>query len=93
MKTILITLTAAGVLALGAPAYASEELANKNGCTEKCHSIDKKKKGPAFKKTAEKYKGKADAEATIISNFKKEHDEVKVSDGDLKTLTKWILTL
>ena len=38
-------------------------------------------------------KTKADAEATIISGFKKEHDDVKVSDADLKTLVKWVLSL
>ena len=93
MKSVLITLTAASVLAVAGNAWASEELAKSNGCMAKCHAIDTKKKAPAFKATAAKFKGKADAEATIISGFKKEHDDVKVSDADLKTLVKWVLSL
>ena len=38
---------------------AAQALAKKSNCL-KCHSIDKKKDGPAFKVTAEKYKGKAE---------------------------------
>jgi ubiquinone/menaquinone biosynthesis C-methylase UbiE len=37
-----------------------------NKCA-KCHSVDKKKDGPAFKVTAAKYKGKADGEAMRVT--------------------------
>lgn len=95
MKTVLLSaVLAAGVLSLGT-AQASPELSKSAGCV-KCHDIEKKKKGPSFKETAAKYKGKADAEATIfktITDDKGDHPEMKASADDTKTMIKWILTL
>ena len=95
MKTILLSaILAAGVLSLGA-AQASPELSKSAGCV-KCHDIEKKKKGPAFKESAAKYKGKADAEAVIfktITDPKGDHPEMKASADDTKSMIKWILTL
>ena len=91
MKAFLITLTAASVLALSGNAFASEDLAKTAGCTAKCHSVTDKKKGPSFKTSAAKFKGKGEAE--ILAGFKKEHDDVKASEADVKTVLKWILTL
>jgi cytochrome c len=95
MKFVLISaFVAAGVLAAGA-AQASPELSKSAGCA-KCHEIDKKKKGPAYKDSAAKYKGKADAEATIfktITDPNGDHPEMKASPEDTKTMIKWILTL
>jgi len=51
----------------------------RNNCT-KCHAVDKAKKGPAFKKVAEKYKGKADAENKLHDMVTKE-PTVKFDDG------------
>ena len=87
MKLVLISaFIAAGVLATGA-AQASPELSKSAGCA-KCHEIDKKKKGPAYKDSAAKYKGKADAEATIfktITDPNGDHPEMKASPEDTKT--------
>ena len=47
---------------------AAEALIQSNKCT-KCHSVDKQKDGPSFKKTAAKYKGKADAEAKLFTHL------------------------
>jgi len=95
MKTLLISaILAAGVLTLGT-AQASPELSKSAGCV-KCHDIDKKKKGPSFKDSAAKYKGKADAEAVIfktITDPKGDHPEMKASPEDTKSMIKWILTL
>jgi cytochrome c len=95
MKSVLISaFIAAGVLVAGA-AQASPELSKSAGCV-KCHEIDKKKKGPAFKDSAAKYKGKADAEAVIfktITDPNGDHPEMKASPEDTKTMIKWILTL
>ena len=95
MKTALLSaILAAGVLSLST-AQASPELSKSAGCV-KCHEIDKKKKGPAFKDSAAKYKGKADAEAVIfktITDPKGDHPEMKASAEDTKTMIKWILTL
>ena len=96
MKSVLISaFVAAGVLSMGA-AQASPELSKSAGCA-KCHDIDKKKKGaPAFKDSAAKYKGKADAEATMfksITDAKGDHPEMKASPEDTKAVIKWILSL
>lgn len=83
---------------------AAEALAKAGGCF-KCHSIDKAKKAPSYKKIAQKYKGKADAEATLLKHLSGKKS-VKVEDGgdeehepppakdaaDLKNLVEWILS-
>ena len=60
-----------------------------------CHDVATKKMGPAFKDIAAKYKGKADAEATLVANLKagKGHPAVKTSDADTVTLVKWVLAM
>ena len=54
-----------------------------------------KKMGPSFKSVAEKYKGKADAEATLVAKLKSGtgHPAEKASDDDLKSLVKWVLSM
>ena len=83
---------------------AAKTLAKSNDCF-KCHAIDKDKKGPSFKKTAAKYKGKADGEDKLIKNITT-GPKVKLDDGkeedhkiidtkdpaQLKNLTQWILS-
>ena len=93
MKSVLIaSLVAAGVLFTGA-AQANADLAQAK--CGKCHEMDKKKKGPSYKATAAKYKGKADAEATIfkaISDKDGDHPEIKgASPDEIKTVIKWVL--
>jgi cytochrome c len=94
MKAVLFSaLVATGVLVAGA-VQASPELATSAGCV-KCHDIDKKKKAISFKDVAKKYKGKADAEATIfktISDPKGDHPELKAKPDEIKTVIKWVLT-
>jgi cytochrome c len=93
MKTVLTaSMLALGVLFSGA-VLANPDLA-KAKCG-KCHEMDKKKKGPPYKETAAKYKGKADAEATIlkaISDPKGDHPELEgVKPDEVKTVVQWIL--
>ena len=93
MKSVLIaSLVAAGVLFTGA-AQASPDLAQAK--CGKCHEMDKKKKGPSYKSTAAKFKGKADAEATIIKAITDkdgDHPEIKGASADeVKTIVKWVL--
>jgi cytochrome c len=94
MKRLLTaSLIVAGVLFAGA-AQANADLAQAN--CGKCHEMDKKKKGPAYKVTAAKYKGKADAEATMfkfVTDPNGDHPENKAKPEDVKTVIKWILTL
>ncbi len=94
MKTMLLTLAVAAGLTMAGAANAQEELAKSSGCLT-CHAVDAKKMGPSFKDIAAKYKGKADAQATIVANLKagKGHPAVKTSDADTASLVKWILAM
>ena len=97
-------------IAVAVPAFAAmdqaqvEPFLKKEGCF-KCHAIDKTKKGPSYKKIAEKYKGKPDGEAKILKNLttspkvkledgtEEEHKEISLKDpADLKTVANWVLT-
>ena len=92
------------VLAADINVDAAMALAKKNDCF-KCHAIDKTKKGPSFKKTAAKYKGKAEGEEKVIHNITS-GNKVKLEDGTeedhkiidtkdpkaLKNLAQWILS-
>jgi len=57
-------------LVLSSAAMADLDLAKKSGCLA-CHSVDKKVVGPAWKDVAAKYKGQADAKATLITKVAK----------------------
>ena len=92
MKSVLIAcLVTAGVLFAGA-ARATPDLAQAN--CGKCHEMDKKKKGPSYKATAAKWKGKAGAEDEmfkLINDPKGDHPEFKAKPEDQKAVIKWIL--
>ena len=82
---------------------AAQALLKKSDCF-KCHSVDKKKDGPAYKEVAKKYKGKADAEDKLVKHItlkpmieidgkKEEHKAIKSSDpAEIKNAVQWILT-
>lgn len=83
---------------------AAQALFKKNDCT-KCHSIDKTKTGPALKKIALKYKGKADGQDKVIKQIttapkvktedgtEEEHKVINTKDPvALKNLADWILS-
>jgi cytochrome c len=112
------TIKTAGIAFLGGmlacafalPAAAADEaaaktLARQSNCF-KCHAVDKKKEGPAWKETAAKYKGKPDAQARLITHIttgekakfedghEEEHAIVKSKNPDeIKNLVDWILSL
>jgi cytochrome c len=94
MKSILLVAVVAAGLAASGAANASEALAKSSGCMT-CHDLATKKMGPSFKDIAAKYKGKADAEATLVANLKagKGHPAVKSSEADTVTLVKWVLAM
>lgn len=101
--TLLLVSTASQALDV----EAAKTLARQNNCF-KCHAIDKDKEGPAYKKVAEKYKGKATAEARLIEHItsgekakfpdghEEEHKIVKTSPPkdmeQIKNLVQWILS-
>lgn len=89
-------------------AEAAKALARQNNCF-KCHAVDKEKDGPSYKKVAEKYKGKDNAEARLIEHItsgekakfpdghEEEHKIVKTEPpkdmSQIKNLVDWILSL
>lgn len=101
------TLMLAATAAQAVDVEAAKALARQNNCL-KCHAIDKDKDGPAYKKVAEKYKGKATAEARLIEHItsgekakfpdghEEEHKIVKTSPPkdieQIKNLVQWILS-
>ena len=110
VSKVLGAFAVAAIASLSMPASAAlspdavEPYLKKAGCF-KCHAIDKTKKGPSYKKIAEKFKGKPDGEAKIIKNLttspkvkledgtEEDHKEVETKDpADLKAISNWILT-
>lgn len=86
----------------------AKALARQNNCF-KCHAVDKDKGGPAYKKVAEKFKGKENAEARLIEHITS-GEKAKFPDGheeahkivqtsppkdmaQIKNLVDWILSL
>jgi len=91
--------------ALAVDAAAAQALARQNNCF-KCHAVDKKKEGPAWKDVAAKMKSDKDAEAKLTKHLTT-GPKVKFEDGhqedhpvlkskspdDTKNLVQWILSL
>lgn len=85
---------------------AAKALGRENSCF-KCHGVDKEKDGPSFKKIAEKYRGKPDAEQKLVHHLtsgekakfpdghEEEHKNIsgKASAESIKNLVDWILSL
>jgi cytochrome c len=101
MKTSAILLATLGLAITAMPAAANPELAQKSGCLA-CHAVDKKIVGPSYKEVAAKYKGDAKAEAMLFTKVKAGGvgtwgqvpmpPNSAVSDADIKTLVKWVLS-
>jgi cytochrome c len=105
--TLLIaaTMLLASTGAQAADEAAARGLARQSNCF-KCHSVEKKKEGPAWREVAAKYRGSADAEAKLIKHvtssekvkFEDGHEEdhavVKSTDPkEIKNLVDWVLSL
>jgi cytochrome c len=86
-------------------AVAAEALMQDSGCN-KCHKIDKKKDGPAYRDVAAKYRGKPDAEAQVTHHVtsgemvkfddghEEKHKKVKTTNPDeVKNIVNWILSM
>ena len=98
-----LTCAALSVQAQTVDVPAAEQLLEASKCG-KCHSLDKQKDGPSFKKTAAKYKGKADGEAKLythmttgptieIDGAKEEHVKIKSKDeAAVKNVARYILS-
>lgn len=111
MKTLPVALFCASLLTASTLVKAADfdedaarHLAKKSGCF-KCHAIDKKKDAPSFKKTAEKLKGKPDAEEELYKHLttnpkvkvegrEERHKSPKTKDEkEIRNLIHWILSL
>lgn len=104
VTAVLCALAAAGAArAQGVDAAAAEALMKKSNCF-KCHSVTKKKDGPAYQDVAAKYQGRADAEATLVAHLttrpkikidgnEEPHDSLNTkNDAEIRGVVTWILT-
>lgn len=103
----LLVTTVLAALVSNAFASVDEEaaiaLAKKSDCF-KCHSVETKKEGPAYREVAKKYKGKAEAEDKLfthvttapivkVDGVEEEHQIVKTRKKDaILNLIRWILS-
>jgi cytochrome c len=103
--TLILATAAQPAGAAGVNADGAQMLAKQSGCF-KCHAVDKKKDGPAYRDVAARYKGNAEAEAKLIHHitsgervkFEDGHEEdhkiVKSKDpAEIRNLVDWILSL
>ncbi len=93
----------AGVAMAEVDADAAQALMKKSNCG-KCHALDKKKDGPAYKETAKKNQGKADAEQKLYTHLttnpkvkvegkEEEHANLKTKkEADVRNVVRWILS-
>jgi cytochrome c len=92
-------------LAQAADAEAAQQALEANKCV-KCHAVDRKKDGPAYRDVAAKFKSESDAEAQLRHHLTA-GDKVKFPDGheerhksmksrdpaEVDNLIHWILSL
>lgn len=104
---LALAISFAALPAMAAPAVdadAARALAKKSDCF-KCHTIDDKKDGPAYRAVAKKYRGQADAEAKLythvttspkvkIDGEEENHQMVKSKDdAEIYNLIRFVLSL
>jgi cytochrome c len=111
VSIVLGALLATTAMTLATPGFAfdadaARAMARRNFCF-KCHGILKSKDGPSYSKVAEKYRGKANAEARIMEHLTS-GENAKFPDGEvdahkiikthppndtaqIKNLIQWIL--
>ncbi len=103
--TVLGLMVSAPVLsAPGVDEEAARALAKKSDCF-KCHTVDQKKDGPAYREVAKKWRGKPDAEAKLFTHVttspkvkidgeEENHQMVKSkNDAEIYNLIRFILSL
>ena len=98
-----IILVASLLAASSALAGDGDVLAKKSKCMM-CHSVDGKSAGPSFKDVAAKYRNDKDAQVALEKKVRGGSKGVwgsmpmpttpqSVSDGDIKSIVQWILSL
>ena len=107
MRMFLSMVVAVGValMPLAVHAFdtkAAEKVLRDNKCF-RCHAAVKEKAGSTYLKIAEKYRGKPNAEQSLVAHMtmwptvevhgKKElHKKIKADDAALRNLAQWILS-
>lgn len=101
---VALTTLAVTPAALALDAAGAEALVRKSKCMT-CHSIDKKKDGPAYKEIAAKYKGKPDAVPKLTKHItepstvkvegkEEEHELIRSKDpAEIRNVVDWLLSL
>ena len=98
MKALLPLVIASSAL-VAAPAFASQDLAQKKNCMS-CHGVDKKIVGPSFQDVAAKYAADKTAVDKLAQKIQKGGAGVwgpipmpanAVSDAEAKTLAQWVM--
>jgi cytochrome c len=103
---LALLVVAAGLpAARAADASAAEQQLKSNNCV-KCHAVDRKKDGPAYRDVAAKFRPEPDAEQKVIHHMtagekvklpdghEESHKKIKTNDeAQLKNLAQWILSL
>jgi cytochrome c len=99
MKKILIAAVAGVAIAVfqlpaNADAKRGMEEAKEHGCL-KCHDVEKKKVGPSYKDISAKLKGKTVEDGMAAVKAKSVHKKTleKASDGSLKDIMTWVMSL
>ena len=99
----IVLLAGSSFIAYAADEAAAEALMKKSGCF-KCHSVDKKKDGPAYHDVAAKLKDKPDAEQILYKHLtthptikvdgkEEKHESLKTTDdAQIKNVIAWILS-
>ena len=93
---------ACGMLTIGAPALASQQLAKDKNCLA-CHAVDKKLVGPSYKDIAAKYKADKNAQAVLVKKVRDGGVGVwgqipmpanpQVKEQEAQALVKWVLSM
>lgn len=91
--------------AWGLDVAAAEQAIKDNNC-HKCHTVDRKKDGPAYRDVAAKFRQEADSEEKVIHHItagelvkfpdghKERHKKIKLSSQDeVINVARWILSL
>jgi cytochrome c551/c552 len=92
-STIGLAFALAGGAAPAQDAKKGEEALKAEKCTEKCHAMDAKKKGPALKASGAKLKKEGKNVDAVVKALKDSHDDLKTNDADLKNISAYLLTL
>ncbi len=104
MGTRYLVMLAAGLVITGnALAENGEVLAKNNNCLT-CHAVDNKVLGPSFREIAAKYKSDKGAQAALEKKVRSggagswgkmpmPATAMSVSDGDIKNIVQWVLSL